>query len=116
MDITKHIPHMSKSLKIGAVLFCFMCLFYAVNMASKFEHQKTQTEIYKKRVKELEEKIQEVSALNQELAQIHHIPAQGKKEQGSKEIDPLQEKNPVPGDWKLTIPQGIDSTPNTLSK
>lgn len=94
-------PHISKFIKIGAVLFCFMCLFFAINMASKYEYQKTETEIQGNKVRELEEKIRELTIINQELSQIRMILAQD-REQLKKEISVLQKKYPELEDWKLT--------------
>ncbi len=90
----------SKYLKIGAVLFCVMCLFFAVNMASKYEGQKSQTEIHLKKAKELEERINELSRANQELMQVRQALVQ-EKEQLAKEISSLREKHPASEDWKL---------------
>ncbi|MCF6156611.1 MAG: hypothetical protein E3K36_15560 [Candidatus Brocadia sp.] len=81
----------SRFLKIGTVLFCFMCLFFATYMASRYEHQKTETEIQTYKVKELEDKIRELSAANQELLHIRSALAQA-KERMAKEIDALREK------------------------
>lgn len=91
----------SKFLKIGIVLFCFMCLFFATNMAAKYEHQKTETEIHCSKVKELEEKIHELSTINQELLQMRYTFVQ-EKDQLTKEIAALREKYGEGDDWKLT--------------
>ncbi|MBI2471726.1 MAG: hypothetical protein HYV59_10870 [Planctomycetes bacterium] len=91
----------SKFLKIGTVLFCLMCLFFAINMASKYEQQKTETEIHLSKVKELEEKIHELSAINQELLQMRYSLVQ-EKEQLTKEISALREKYAEADEWKLT--------------
>ena len=91
----------SKFLTIGAVLFCLMCLFFAINMASKYEHQKTETEIHRCKVKELEEKVHELSTINQELLQMRYSLVQ-EKEQLPKEICALREKYAEAEDWKLT--------------
>lgn len=94
-------PHISKFIKIGAVLFCFMCLFFAINTASKYEYQKTETKIQGNKVRELEEKIRELTITNQELLNIRMILAQD-REQLKKEISALQKKYPELEDWKLT--------------
>lgn len=91
----------SKFLKIGTVLFCLMCLFFAINMASKYEQQKTATEIHCSKVKELEEKIHELSIINQELLQMRYALVQ-EKELLTKEISALREKYAEADDWKLT--------------
>ena len=91
----------SKFLKIGTVLFCLMCLFFAINMASKYEQQKTETEIHCSKVKELEEKIHELSIINQELLQMRYALVQ-EKDQLTKEISALREKHAEAEDWKLT--------------
>ena len=91
----------SKFLKIGTVLFCLMCLFFAINMASKYEQQKTEIEIHRSKVKELEEKIHALSAINQELLQMRYALVQ-EKEQLTKEISALREKYAEAEDWKLT--------------
>lgn len=85
-------------LKIGAVLFCFMCLFFATYMASRYEHAKTETEIQAHKVKELEEKYQELSMIHQELLQTRTVLIQ-EKEQMGQEINMLQGKNIRPEDW-----------------
>ena len=92
----------SNVLKIGTVLFCLMCLFFAINTASKYEHQKSEAEIQTKRVKELEEKIHELSTTNQELLQMRTVVMQ-EKEQMVKEISILQQKCLEYEDWKLAI-------------
>lgn len=107
-------PHISKFIKIGVMLFCFMCLFFAINMASKYECQKTETEIQSNKVKELEGKIRELAIINQELLHIRTVLAQ-EKEQLTKEIRSLQKKYPELEDWKLTSKNApptphIDST------
>ncbi|HHT9138257.1 MAG TPA: hypothetical protein ACFYEK_13575 [Candidatus Wunengus sp. YC60] len=94
-------PTASKFLKIGIVLFCLMCLFFATNMASKYEQQKTETEIHRGKVKELEEKIHELSTINQELLQMRYALVQ-EKEQLTKEISVLREKSAEAEDWKVT--------------
>ncbi|MFN3531335.1 MAG: hypothetical protein ACK41Q_02315 [Candidatus Brocadia sp.] len=81
----------SSLLKVGTVLFCFMCLFFATYMASRYEHQKTETEIQTNKVKELEEKVHELSAINRELLQIRSVLVQ-EKDQMEKEINALREK------------------------
>ena len=91
----------SRFLTIGIVLFCFMCLFFATNMASKYEHQKTETEIHRSKVKELEEKIHELSIINQELLQMRYALVQ-EKDQLTKGISALREKHAEAEDWKLT--------------
>ena len=91
----------SKFLKICIVLFCFMCLFFATNMAAKYEHQKTETEIHRSKVKELEDKIQELSTINQELLQMRYALVQ-EKDRLTKEIAALREKYAEADDWKLT--------------
>lgn len=93
-------PKTSKFLKIGVVLFCFMCLFFAINMAAKYEYQKTETEIHSSKVKELEEKIHELSIINQELLQMRYVLVR-EKEQLTREISVLQEKSVEAEDWKL---------------
>ncbi len=103
-----------KFLKIGVVLFCFMCLFFAINTASKYEHQKTETEIQTNKVKELEEKIHELSSTNQELVQIRYNLVQ-EKEQMAKEIKTLREKCLEFEDWKHAIEKGGDSKSNNLT-
>jgi Na+-transporting methylmalonyl-CoA/oxaloacetate decarboxylase gamma subunit len=95
-------PKISSILKIGMVLFCFMCLFFATYMASRYESQKAETEIQASKVKELEEKIHELSAINQELLQIRSLLAQ-EKEQMVKEINALQEKCHDLEGWKDAI-------------
>ncbi|MDN3514719.1 MAG: hypothetical protein NG747_10000 [Candidatus Brocadia sp.] len=95
----------SSLFKIGLISFCFMCLFFATFMASKYEHQKTQTEIQTNKVKELEEKIHEISFANKELCQIRSVLVR-EKEQMAKEINALREKSLELEDWKLTIEQG----------
>ena len=91
----------SKFLKIGTVLFCLMCLFFAINMASKYEQQKTETERHCSKGKELEEKIHELSTINQELLQVRYALVQ-EKDQLTKEIAALREKYAEADDWKLT--------------
>jgi len=91
----------SRFLTIGIVLFCFMCLFFATNMAAKYEHQKTETEIYLSKVKELEEKVRELSTVNQELLQMRYALVQ-EKDQLTKEIAALRQKYAEADDWKLT--------------
>ena len=91
----------SKFLKIGTVLFCLMCLFFAINMASKYEQQKTETERHCSKGKELEEKIHELSTINQELLQMRYALVQ-EKDQLTKEIRALREKYAEVEDWKLT--------------
>ena len=91
-------------LKIGVVLFCFMCLFFATYMASKYEHQKTRTEIQIGKLKELEEKIRELSTINQELLQIRSVLVQ-EKEHMAKEISTLREKHIESEGWKHAIGQ-----------
>jgi len=92
----------SNLLKIGIVLFCFMCLFFATYMASKYEYQKTETEIQAGKVKELEEKVHELSTTNQELLHIRSALAQ-EKEQMAKEINTLREKCLEFEGWKHAI-------------
>lgn len=92
----------SSLLKIGAVLFCFMCLFFATYMASRYEHQKTETEIQTNKVKKLQEKIHELSATNQELLQIRSVLVQ-EKERMAKEINSLREKCLEFEGWKHAI-------------
>ena len=91
-------------LKIGVVLFCFMCLFFATHMASKYEHQKTKTELHIGKVKELEEKIRDLSTINQELLQIRSVLVQ-EKENMAKEINALREKHIESEGWKHAIGQ-----------
>lgn len=94
-----HVSNKASSfLKIGAVLFCFMCLFFATYMASRYEHAKTETEIQAHKVKELEEKYQELSMIHQELLQTRTVLIQ-EKEQMGQEINMLQGKNIRPEDW-----------------
>ncbi len=91
-----------KFLKIGVVAFCLMCLFFAINMASKYEQQKTETEIHRAKAEELEEKMRELSALNQELMHIRATLSQ-EKEQLAKEVSTLREQQHAgANDWKLT--------------
>jgi regulator of replication initiation timing len=78
-----------------------MCLFFATNMAAKYEHQKTETEIHRSKVKELEEKIHELSTINQELLQMRYALVQ-EKDRLTKEITALREKYGEGDDWKLT--------------
>ncbi len=91
-------------LKIGTVLFCFMCLFFATYMTSKYEHQKTKTEMQISKLKELEEKIRELSIINQELLQIRSVLVQ-EKEHMAKEINTLREKHIESEGWKHAIEQ-----------
>jgi len=70
-------------------------------MAAKYEHQKTETEIHRSKVKELEEKIHELSTINQELLQVRYALVQ-EKDQLTKEIAALREKYAEADDWKLT--------------
>jgi septal ring factor EnvC (AmiA/AmiB activator) len=91
-------------LKIGVVLFCFMCLFFATYMTSKYEHQKTETEIQASKVKELEEKIHELFTTNQELLHIRSALVQ-EKEQLAKEINTLREKQIESEGWKHALEQ-----------
>ena len=88
----------SSFFKIGAVLFCFMCLFFATYMASRYEHVKTETEIQAHKVKELEEKYHELSRINQELLQTRAVLIQ-EKEQMVQKINMLREKNVGFEDW-----------------
>ena len=91
----------SKFLKIGVVLFCLMCLFFAINTASKYEYQKSETEIHRNKVMELEEKVNELSLINQELMQMRSALVI-EKEQLAKENNALREKHSESDDWKLT--------------
>ncbi len=91
----------SRFLTIGIVLFCFMCLFFATNMAAKYEQQKTETDIHRSKAKELEEKIHELSIINQELLHMRFALVQ-EKDQLTKEIAALREKYGEGDDWKLT--------------
>ena len=91
-----------------------MCLFFAINMASKYEHQQTETKIQTNKVKELEEKIHELSSTNQELMQIRYNLVH-EKEQMAKEIKTLQEKCLEFEDWKHAIEKGGDSKSNNLT-
>ena len=102
----------SKFLKIGTVLFCFMCLFFAINMAAKYEYQKTETEFHSGKAKELEEKIHELSIINQELLQMRSTLVR-EKELLTKEISALREKSVETEDWKL--PPKKELTPATQS-
>lgn len=86
-------------LKTGVVLFCFMCLFFATYMASRYEHQKAKTEIQTSKVRELEEKVHELSAINRELQHIRSALVQEKGEM-AKEISALREKCLAFEDWK----------------
>ncbi len=92
--------NISKFLKTGAILFCLMCLFFATHMASKYEHQKTETEIQCNKVKELEERVHELTNANLELSRIRHALVQ-EKEQLCKEINTLQDKHVGMEDWKI---------------
>src|SRR5574337_1350609 len=92
----------SSLLKIGIVLFCFMCLFFATYMASKYEYQKTETEIKTNKVKELEENIDKFSTINQELLHIRSVLVQ-EKEHMDKEISTLREKCLEVEGWKHAI-------------
>ena len=105
-------PKASQFLKIGIVLFCLMCLFFATNMAAKYEHQKTETEIHRSKVKELEEKIHELSTINQELLQMRYALVQ-EKDRLTKEIAALREKYAEAEDWKLTTKK--ETSPATQS-
>lgn len=91
----------SSFLKIGVVLFCFMCLFFATYMASRYEHQKTKTEIQVSKARELEEKIRELTTTNNELLRIRAALAQ-EKEQMAEEINTLREKCLEFEGWKHT--------------
>ncbi len=91
---------MVKFTKIGVVVFCFMCLFFAVQTASRYEHQKTETEKYRVKVQELEEKIHELTSINQGLLQTQQVLEYNKK-QGSATIPFLEEKDSKTQDWKL---------------
>lgn len=95
-------PKVLSFLKVGTVLFCFMCLFFATYMASRYEYQKTETEIQASKVKELEEKIHELSTTNQELLQIRSVLVR-EKEQMAKEINTLREKCLEFEGWKHAI-------------
>jgi len=90
-----------KFLKIGVVAFCLMCLFFAINMASKYEQQKTETEIHRAKAAELEEKLRELSALNQELLHIRAALSQ-EKDQLAREVSTLRGQHAGADDWKLT--------------
>src|SRR5574341_869998 len=92
----------SNVLKIGTVLFCLMCLFFAINTASKYEHQKSETEIQINKVKELEKKVVELTTTNHELLQTHSVLVQ-EKERMAKEINTLQQKCLEFDDWKHAI-------------
>ena len=105
--------NISKLLKIGTALFCLMCLFFAINMASKYEHQKTQTEIQRNKVKELEEKIDSLSTANQELLHMRDSLLQ-EKEQLAKEISSLREKYSEIKEWKLAIEKGSGENEKSL--
>ncbi|MEP9411375.1 MAG: hypothetical protein HRF42_08230 [Candidatus Brocadia sp.] len=89
-------------LKTGVVLFCFMCLFFATYMASLYEHQKARTEIQTMKVRELEEKVHELSAVNRELMNIRSVLVQEKGEM-AKEISALREKCLAFEDWKRAV-------------
>ena len=97
----------SKFLKIGVVLFCLMCLFFAINMASKYEHQKSETELHCNKVKELEEKVNELSRINQELMQMRSALVI-EKEHLAKENNALREKYSESDDWKVTNKKETD--------
>lgn len=103
--------NMSKFLKIGALLFCLMCLFFATHMTSKYEYQKTETGIQRNKVKELEERIHELSITNRELSQIRHTLVQ-EKEHLSKELQALQDKYSEMEDWKITMEKEKESLNN----
>lgn len=97
-----HVSNKASSfLKIGAVLFCFMCLFFATYMASRYEHAKTETEIQANKVKEFEKKYQELSMIHQELLQTRTVLIQ-EKELLVQEINMLRGKNIRPEDWMHT--------------
>jgi len=96
--------NLSRLFRIGTAAFCFMCLFFAISMASKYEHQKTQTESHLQKIKELEKKVNELSRINQELSQMRHSLVQ-EKEQLAKEIHNQKEKSPETESWKLTHTQ-----------
>ncbi len=96
----------SSLLKTGVVLFCFMCLFFATYMASRYECQKTETEIQSRKVKELEEEVHELTAINKELLRIRTVLAQ-EKEQVVKEVNTLREKCIEFEDWRHAIEEGI---------
>ncbi|HEY4481849.1 MAG TPA: hypothetical protein VI489_03265 [Candidatus Brocadiaceae bacterium] len=115
-------PKASRFLTIGILLFCFMCLFFATNMAAKYERQKTETEIHRSKVKELEEKVHELSTVNQELLQMRYALVQ-EKDQLTKEIAALREKYAEADDWKLTtkketspVTQSDNTAPTTKSE
>ncbi len=95
---------LSRLFRIGTAAFCFMCLFFAISMASKYEQQKTKTEIHLQKVKELEEKVNELSRINQELSQMRNSLVQ-KKEQLAKEINNQKEISSETESWKLTHTQ-----------
>ena len=82
----------SSFLKIGVVLFCFMCLFFATYMASRYEHQKTKTEIQVSKARELEEKIRELTTANKELLDIRAALATVYKN-----VFPLKSKDDIVG-------------------
>lgn len=91
----------SSLLKIGAVLFCFMCLFFATYMASRYEHEKTKTEIQTDKVKALEEKYQE-------LMQSHTVLVQERAHM-AQEIEVLRTKTIEFGDWKDAVEKAMPS-------
>ncbi len=103
--------NISKFLKIGTLLFCLMCLFFAIHMASKYEYQKTETGIQRNKVKELEEKVLELSNTKRELSQIRHTLAQ-EKEQLLKELNALQNKYSEMEGWKITMEKEKESLNN----
>lgn len=89
-------------LKTGVVLFCFMCLFFATYMASLYEHQKARTEIQTMKVRELEEKVHELSTVNRELMRIRSLLVQEKGEM-TKEISALREKCLAFEGWERAV-------------
>ena len=92
--------NMAKFTKIGVVAFCFMCLFFAVQTAARYEHQKTETEKYRVKVQELEKKILELTSINQGLLQTQHVLEYNRK-QVATGIPFLEEKGSKSQDWKL---------------
>jgi len=71
-------------------------------MASRYEHEKTKTEIQAHKVKELEEKYEELSMIHQEVLQTRTDLIQ-EKEQLVGEITMLRKKNIGFEDWNHTM-------------
>ncbi|HHT9110908.1 MAG TPA: hypothetical protein ACFYDZ_07075 [Candidatus Brocadiaceae bacterium] len=92
--------NMAKFKKVGVVAFCFMCLFFAVQTAARYEHQKTETEKYRVKVQDLEKKILELTSINQGLLQTQHVLEYNRK-QLTTDIPFLEEKDSKTQDWKF---------------